>query len=475
MRNSTKMGGSIKKKYQAGGSTGYMKPTKKVMTKKGPDSYDKAIAKNKAVMESIKKGAIKNPKMKMNPAKIRVGSTKTMDPVDRLKAFEKMKSGSMPKKQMGGMANARKKSLINRYNKASDRAKNAQGRALNAEDYFQNSDTNYDSDNQIQGANPVTYTAGRKRQNAKINNAQARVGKNAERETQIYKNVETAERAYKNNKSDKNDANWHAALDVMTRDYSGDDTNRTLSKIRGVENRVERKVNKAWDKNDKRVEKIGKKLDKMGPKKTTAEMKRGGSVKKYQSGGMIPAKPIATAPMQGTMGRRGAAGSNMAQGGSLKPVNRSANPGLAKLPTPVRNKMGYAKKGGAQKIVKKLLKKNVGGPSDGILPPPTIGGGSGSMGSSAKKPLNANVNIGRFSAGMTADASGKKPLGSANYKANYTSKSGLGANVGYDPAKKKVNAGVSYQGALGKKKQVPIKVSVDYNKSKKGGAVKRKK
>ena len=34
------------------------------------------------------------------------------------------------------------------------------------------------------------------------------------------------------------------------------------------------------------------------------------------------------------------------QGGSLRTVNKKKNPGLAKLPTPVRNKMGYAKKGG---------------------------------------------------------------------------------------------------------------------------------
>ena len=33
-------------------------------------------------------------------------------------------------------------------------------------------------------------------------------------------------------------------------------------------------------------------------------------------------------------------------GGSLKPVDKSKNPGLAKLPTEVRNKMGYMKKGG---------------------------------------------------------------------------------------------------------------------------------
>lgn len=36
----------------------------------------------------------------------------------------------------------------------------------------------------------------------------------------------------------------------------------------------------------------------------------------------------------------------MAKGGSLKPVDSSKNPGLAKLPTPVRNKMGYQKNGG---------------------------------------------------------------------------------------------------------------------------------
>jgi hypothetical protein len=35
-----------------------------------------------------------------------------------------------------------------------------------------------------------------------------------------------------------------------------------------------------------------------------------------------------------------------AEGGSLKAVDTEANPGLAKLPTNIRNKMGYAKKGG---------------------------------------------------------------------------------------------------------------------------------
>ena len=38
---------------------------------------------------------------------------------------------------------------------------------------------------------------------------------------------------------------------------------------------------------------------------------------------------------------------SFAKGGSaLKPVDKEKNPGLAKLPTHVRNKMGYMKKGG---------------------------------------------------------------------------------------------------------------------------------
>ena len=41
-----------------------------------------------------------------------------------------------------------------------------------------------------------------------------------------------------------------------------------------------------------------------------------------------------------------------AMGGSLKPVDKNKNPGLAKLPTQVRNKMGYMKDGGKVKAKK---------------------------------------------------------------------------------------------------------------------------
>ena len=41
----------------------------------------------------------------------------------------------------------------------------------------------------------------------------------------------------------------------------------------------------------------------------------------------------------------------------MKPVDKKKNPGLAKLPTAVRNKMGYMKKGGAVKKSKMKMKK----------------------------------------------------------------------------------------------------------------------
>jgi hypothetical protein len=48
----------------------------------------------------------------------------------------------------------------------------------------------------------------------------------------------------------------------------------------------------------------------------------------------------------------------------MKSVDTKSNPGLAKLPTEVRNKMGYMKKGGTAhsdvKMDKKVVKKAVG-------------------------------------------------------------------------------------------------------------------
>jgi len=109
--------------------------------------------------------------------------------------------------------------------------------------------------------------------------------------------------------------------------------------------------------------------------------KSGGKVGKYQAGGMITEEekarmPAGKLPQQvvdeeamasNTETREMVAGplrklkrgvmekfksksktpvEPMKEGGSLKEIDTEENPGLAKLPTNVRNKMGYAKKGG---------------------------------------------------------------------------------------------------------------------------------
>jgi len=57
-------------------------------------------------------------------------------------------------------------------------------------------------------------------------------------------------------------------------------------------------------------------------------------------------------------------GKTFKEGGMMKPVNMKKNPGVAKLPTAVRNKMGFMKEGGAAhsdvKMDKKVVKKAVG-------------------------------------------------------------------------------------------------------------------
>ena len=57
-------------------------------------------------------------------------------------------------------------------------------------------------------------------------------------------------------------------------------------------------------------------------------------------------------------------GKKFKEGGTMKPVDMKKNPGMAKLPTAVRNKMGYMKDGGMAhsdvKMDKKVVKKAVG-------------------------------------------------------------------------------------------------------------------
>ena len=60
-------------------------------------------------------------------------------------------------------------------------------------------------------------------------------------------------------------------------------------------------------------------------------------------------------------------GKKFKEGGPMKPVDTKKNPGIAKLPTEVRNKMGYMKKGGMAQsdmaedkpMMKKVAKEEV--------------------------------------------------------------------------------------------------------------------
>ena len=95
----------------------------------------------------------------------------------------------------------------------------------------------------------------------------------------------------------------------------------------------------------------------------TNPMKMGGRVKKRGGGLSTARKDMRSGYYHDDMGMKG--GPMMKKGGdvkkiektfgskkkkkNLKKVDSKKNPGLAKLPTQVRNKMGFMKKGGAVK------------------------------------------------------------------------------------------------------------------------------
>lgn len=89
----------------------------------------------------------------------------------------------------------------------------------------------------------------------------------------------------------------------------------------------------------------GEKTDLAKLKKGGRMKKEGGCVGRYKSGGGVSYGAKKTKEDRKEI----AAIKRMKDGGSLKEVDAEDNPGLAKLPTPVRNKMGYAKKGGMVK------------------------------------------------------------------------------------------------------------------------------
>ena len=118
-----------------------------------------------------------------------------------------------------------------------------------------------------------------------------------------------------------------------------------------------------------------------------AAIGRGNRSSGYKMGGKVQTASDTARKLATEMG-------GMKNGGAMKPVDEAKNPGLKKLPSEVRNKMGYMKKGGkpkdglavmiaigspmkGMKGMKKPVKKMHGGRvhADGDKPVKKMGGG----------------------------------------------------------------------------------------------------
>jgi len=74
----------------------------------------------------------------------------------------------------------------------------------------------------------------------------------------------------------------------------------------------------------------------------------------------------------------------MKNGGAMKPVDEAKNPGLSKLPSEVRNKMGYMKKGGDPKKSGLAVMIAIGAPMKGMKKPVKKAGGGRTEGRNMK-------------------------------------------------------------------------------------------
>jgi len=104
-------------------------------------------------------------------------------------------------------------------------------------------------------------------------------------------------------------------------------------------------VKKAFAMHDKQ-EHPGEKTDLSKLKKGGRMKKDCGTVRKYKAGGGVYGAKKTDEDIKSIDAAKEFKPKKLNMGGSLKDVNSEDNPGLAKLPTNVRNKMGYKKSGG---------------------------------------------------------------------------------------------------------------------------------
>jgi hypothetical protein len=132
-----------------------------------------------------------------------------------------------------------------------------------------------------------------------------------------------------------------------------------------------------------------------------AAIGRGNRSSGYKMGGKVQTASDTARKLATEMG-------GMKNGGAMKPVDEAKNPGLKKLPSEVRNKMGYMKKGGkpkdglavmiaigspmkGMKGMKKPVKKMHGGRvhADGDKPVKKMGGGMMYAEGGAMEPMSS--------------------------------------------------------------------------------------
>jgi hypothetical protein len=132
-----------------------------------------------------------------------------------------------------------------------------------------------------------------------------------------------------------------------------------------------------------------------------AAIGRGNRSSGYKDGGKVQTSADTAKKLATEMG-------GMKKGGAMKPVDEDKNPGLKKLPTEVRNKMGYMKKGGkpkdglavmiaigspmkGMKGMKKPVKKMHGGRihADSDKPVKKMGGGMAYAEGGAMEPISS--------------------------------------------------------------------------------------
>jgi hypothetical protein len=107
-------------------------------------------------------------------------------------------------------------------------------------------------------------------------------------------------------------------------------------------------VKKAFAMHDKQEHK-GEHTNLSKLRKGGRAKKEVGTVKKYACGGGVYGAKKTDADIKSIDAAKDCKPKKLSGGGSLKETDEQENPGLAKLPTNVRNKMGYMRTGGKAK------------------------------------------------------------------------------------------------------------------------------